>query len=127
MRKIDLDGFLADYDNRAYEPGSFDCALFVSDWILAITGEDPAADYRGCYSTVEGGLKLLLIDLPDAAAQLMTELPGWMAARPGDVAMVEESGTLAFGIVGRGGIHVLSERGGLAKLRLTRARRVFRP
>lgn len=122
-----LDAFLEQYRDTPFDPGEFDCALFVSDWIAEITGEDPARDFRQRYSSVEEGLKLLLIGLEDAAAQLMTEVPNWMTARPGDVAIIDIGGTPAFGLVGRGGIHVLAERGGLAKLRLDRAVRVFRP
>lgn len=31
--------------------GSFDCALFACDCVRAMTGEDPAAGFRGGYST----------------------------------------------------------------------------
>jgi len=34
--------------------GSFDCALFGADAVLALTGEDPASEYRGTYHTAIG-------------------------------------------------------------------------
>lgn len=35
--------------------GRHDCAMFAADAVLAITGRDPLAAWRGAYSTEEGG------------------------------------------------------------------------
>jgi hypothetical protein len=37
--------------SRTFAWGSFDCALFACDCILAETGEDTASEFRGKYST----------------------------------------------------------------------------
>lgn len=39
--------------------GAHDCALFVADVVLAMTGRDYAADLRGQYRTQSGALRLL--------------------------------------------------------------------
>jgi len=39
--------------------GSNDCCLFAADAVLACTGEDPAADWRGRYSTEAEALALM--------------------------------------------------------------------
>ena len=40
--------------DRPFAWGSHDCALFVCDCVLAITGEDIAARFRGKYKTERG-------------------------------------------------------------------------
>jgi hypothetical protein len=44
---------------RAFAYGNWDCCLFVADAALAMTGFDPAADYRGAYGDYGSGLKIL--------------------------------------------------------------------
>ena len=43
---------------RAVEPSRHDCGLFVADCILAMTGVDVAADWRGRYGAFSQGLAL---------------------------------------------------------------------
>lgn len=54
---------LADFTNsRAREPfrwGANDCCLFASDWILTMYGSDPAAWFRGRYTTALGAFRFL--------------------------------------------------------------------
>ena len=64
--------------------------------------------------------------LGDYFASQLEEVPGWMAARVGDVAIVEEGGFEAAGIVGGAQIHGLGV-GGMQALALSRAIRVLRP
>ena len=45
---------IAAAEARPFAWGSMDCALFVCDCILAITGEDVAAKFRGRYKTERG-------------------------------------------------------------------------
>jgi hypothetical protein len=55
-----LEKFLAQSKDKAsLEWGSFDCCLFSCDAVLAITGVDLAADFRGEYSSEMGAAKLL--------------------------------------------------------------------
>jgi len=44
---------------RAY--GVHDCGLHAADGVLAITGEDPAADLRGQYHDYRGSLRILQV------------------------------------------------------------------
>ena len=46
-----LDAFLAEHQFDSFQYGRWDCCLFVCDAILAMTGVDPAAAYRGTYSS----------------------------------------------------------------------------
>lgn len=42
----------------AFQPGAHDCVLFVADCIEAQTGVDPAAAFRGRYTTEAEGWRL---------------------------------------------------------------------
>lgn len=45
-----LDAYVQQHREAAHAWGTHDCALFASGAVLAITGEDPFAEYRGRYS-----------------------------------------------------------------------------
>ena len=44
---------------RPFVWGADDCCLFAADVVLAMTGEDYAAEFRGKYSTARGALSAL--------------------------------------------------------------------
>ncbi|MBC3411275.1 hypothetical protein HU720_08155 [Pseudomonas sp. SWRI51] len=44
---------------RPFSWGEFDCCLFAADCSMAICGVDPAASYRGRYTTETGAKRLL--------------------------------------------------------------------
>lgn len=102
----------------------------MAAWLVECGQGDPADDFKGYYSTLEEGFKLLakrgVHSLSELARLHLTEIDGWMSAELGDVAIIHIGGDEAFGIVGRGGIHVLRDGGGLAKIPLDRAVGVFR-
>lgn len=54
---------LADFLSRAaakgFAWGEHDCMLFAADWAHALSGTDPAADYRGTYSSAHGAKAIL--------------------------------------------------------------------
>lgn len=129
-RAVLLREYLYGHRGRALRPGKHDCALFAAGWVKACSGRDLAADWVGRYGSFEEGQALLEgaghADHVDLAAHHLEELPGWMAARVGDIAVMEEAGHLAFGIVGGAYVHVLGLRG-LDILPLSRAIRLFRP
>lgn len=54
-----LDDFLEAAALRPFADGSTDCAMTAADWVLAVTGCDPAADLRGHYRTALGRERLL--------------------------------------------------------------------
>lgn len=111
-----------------------DCALFVADCIMAMTGHDLAATYRGRYGTLAQGVELLRADGHEdlcafAAAHLPEVAPAFACA--GDVMAFDASalpGSVtgwALGIVN--GERVTVARGdGLGTLGRERAARAFR-
>ena len=104
--------------------GVHDCALFAAGAVAAMTGEDIAAPYRGRYSTLRGGLRVLRRDgLDDHVALARARLPlrGVVNALPGDVAICTGTDGLALGIVQGQGVYVLQPSGGIGILPLTDA------
>src|SRR5437016_3082153 len=49
---------------RTFDWGRWDCCLFAADCVLAITGVDIAADFRGKYSSEQSAYEL--IGLPES-------------------------------------------------------------
>lgn len=88
-----LEPVLADQALRAFAYGEFDCALFVADAALAMTGIDPAADFRGAYQDYASGLKRLraLTGKRDLAgwADLHFERAPPVLAHRGDIGLVK--------------------------------------
>jgi len=112
--------------------GSFDCALFACNCVLAITGVDPAVEFRGKYSDEEGVAKLFqsqggsLESLAAAVAAKigMPETRLGFAGR-GDLVLVNNSldGSFsrALGIVGMNGpIALCASEKGLARIHARR-------
>ena len=63
MRRPDwrdrLVSYLHSARQRPFEFGQHDCSLFAADCVAAMTGNDMAADWRGRYATMRGGLRVL--------------------------------------------------------------------
>jgi hypothetical protein len=87
-----LSAFLEAAASKPYALGSHDCMLLPADWVLAVTGRDPAAAWRGRYGARRdlvrilgdaGGLPALAASGAKAAGLTETEEP-----RPGDVGVV---------------------------------------
>ncbi len=47
----DLNAYLEEASSRRFQWGIHDCCLFGADWAIRLCGQDPAAAYRGRYST----------------------------------------------------------------------------
>lgn len=103
---------------RPYAWGSHDCALFAADCVLAVTGEDFAAEFRGQYDTDQSARRLLAQlgceDVGDLAGRFLPEIEP-RDARRGDVVMMPGKmgaflaivdGRTAVGPVSRGLAHV---------------------
>lgn len=115
---------------RPFAYGRHDCALFAADAVEAMTGEDPAAAFRGRYGTAFEGCAALrkagFADHVEAVAAQFAEIPA-ARARPGDLAAVRnEAGELALGVVQGAWVYVARPEGvGLvSKLDAERAFRV---
>lgn len=82
--------------------GAHDCAILAADAVLAKTGTDPAAAWRGKYRTQLGGLRVLKRETGHAdhvalAASLFAEVPAAMA-QFGDLAVLESPFGPALGV-----------------------------
>lgn len=110
--------------------GSHDCALFAAGAVQAMTGRDFASPYRGRYSTLAGGLRLLkkagFSDHADMAASLFEEQHP-SAAQIGDIAALDDGGHVALGIVQGALIYVLKPgAAGIGTVSRFEAKRSFR-
>lgn len=128
--KARLTGYVTQASARPYAPGQHDCALFAAGAVEAVTGYDPASDWRGGYATKAGGLRLLRAaghtdHIAATAAALIEIAPGFAAA--GDVAVVLDSisGGTALGVVQGEMVYVLREDG-LGLLPRAAMQRAFR-
>lgn len=54
-----LHDYLADAGDRPFAFGSHDCALHGAAVVLAVTGEDHGAPFRGRYTTARGSVRAL--------------------------------------------------------------------
>lgn len=54
-----LSDFLARNGDRPFEWGEWDCALFCASAVEAMTGEDPAAEFRGTYRSERGSVRAI--------------------------------------------------------------------
>ena len=126
-----LGGYLKRASSFTAYPGQFDCALLTAGWVDTVRGTTFMEDWVGAYQSLPEGRKLLrakgIKSLRDLARKELTSVGGWMAALPGDVAVIKDR-HLALGIVGTGGkIHTVTEEVGLDVVPLDRAWEVFRP
>lgn len=97
-----LDAEIQRKATTAFAWGVNDCCLFACDLVLAMTGIDYAAKFRGRYSTPLGAARTLrdvagVVSLPDLLDKLAAEEP-WQEIEPARA----QSGdwTLAFGDFG---------------------------
>lgn len=127
-----LDGFLAAAARRPFAWGRHDCCLFAADWVLEIAGVDPAAAFRGRYTTPRGALRALKRygtgDLVGTVSAALGRPPwhGPLYAQRGDLVAVasELAGwpEPTLGVIGHTGvIHLLTEPAGLARRPLRQA------
>lgn len=113
-----LDGFLRARARQPFAWGSNDCALFAADGVLAMTGVDIAAEFRGLYDSAAGAREAIRSvcggeGLAAAAAWCAERhgLPEWptpLYARRGDLVLINENGSLIAGLVHLTGRHVVT-------------------
>lgn len=109
-----LVAYLAQVRQAPFQPGKNDCALFAAGAVAAQTGQDYAAPYRGRYTTISGGLRVLrrdgFADHIALAAHHLPEKPPVFAS-PGDLAVVEVQDGPALGVVQGSLVYVLGPDG----------------
>jgi hypothetical protein len=119
--------WLQKVDGTPFSFGRHDCCLFGAGAVEAQTGVDLAADWRGRYTTMRGGLRVLrrvgYADHIDLISRHLTEAPRLMAAE-GDIAILPEG--MAVGVVQGAAIYVLHPSGRLGLTSLSAATRIFR-
>ncbi|MBE4620985.1 DUF6950 family protein [Vibrio navarrensis] len=120
MNKFEkLNAFLANYADKDFATGVNDCALFVSDWTLELTGEDLAAPFRGRYKTDLGSARLIkklgYQSLEDLVSKefdrVAVRRSSPLLAQRGDVAWIKGRKECVCGLVGPQGVIVLGENG----------------
>ncbi|MCQ0987553.1 DUF6950 family protein [Jiella marina] len=126
-----LHAFIDTVKRREHHYGEFDCALgFASGLVDALTGEDPAAPYRGRYTTAVGAVRVMRNEgyqtLADLAGSHLREIHV-SEAMLGDLAAVPDESPFGFalGIVNGERLMVLREDG-LGSRDLFSATRAFR-
>jgi hypothetical protein len=111
-----LEAFLFAQTGRKFRYGSFDCCLFVCDAILAMTGEDLGATFRGRYDSAKSAAEMIRAYGQRSVAGLvastagrrgMEEIPIARAQR-GDVVLVKRGlrGS-SLGVMALDGAHIL--------------------
>jgi hypothetical protein len=102
-----LSRFLNRAANTPFEWGSFDCLLWLADWIYIRHATDPAHSFRGKYSTMLGAAKIVR----DAGG--MRKLVGAQVRQAGlRRASVGERGDIAIvSVAGDGGEHFGNQAG----------------
>ena len=113
---------------RPFAYGRHDCCLFAADAVAAMTGVDIAAPWRGRYTTLRGGIRVLRRsghrDHVALAAAHFAEIPP-LSAQPGDLAVLATQAGPALGVVQGEAVYVLGPQG-LGLVSLLRAHRAFR-
>lgn len=89
--------------HRPFEWGRQDCALFAADVVQAMTGVDPAREWRGRYSTRIGAARILRKIIgangeTGLAGKYFPEIAPVLAA-DGDVAVVDQDGRRVLGVI----------------------------
>lgn len=106
--------FFAQNAARPFEWGSWDCALMAADTMQEMTGHDFAAPLRGKYHTAAGAMALIKPegDLIGLVTTLMGQpMDNPLMAQRGDLAVVNNEGRQAAGIVWGAGVVAAGQHG----------------
>jgi len=98
---------------RPFSWGEFDCCLFAADCCIAICGVDPAADYRGRYTTELGAKRVLRNthgSLEGAWDAHFKRVPINMRQR-GDVVLFDSENGRCVGVVWANAIWAVTDEG----------------
>lgn len=126
--RANLHALIAEKADTPFQPGTHDCSTFGADVVEAVRGDDPAAPYRGQYTTIDEGLTLLAADgYSDQVDFIEQNFPETTVfeAQPGDLCLVSQGGETGVGCVLGAQVCVLTLRT-LGYLPLTAANRTFR-
>ncbi len=126
--EIRLEKYIQSKCETRFAWGTHDCVLATCGAIEAITGIDPAEDYRGTYSTEqEAGKRIPALTVGWEFRKLGFKEIAPLAAQRGDAVSVDLPNGFALGFVGLDGrIYVTDEFCGWGKLRLSRGLSAWR-
>jgi hypothetical protein len=119
---VSLPAFLSRAAARGFRWGKHDCMLFAADWVLALTGRDPAAAWRGTYFDEASAAGIVAWNGGEGALlrRGLEAAGGWQVAddepREGDIVLVRlpnHAGMVAAGIGAGGGKVATLTRTGL--------------
>ena len=81
--------------------GQSDCCLFAADAVKAMTGTDPAKEFRGRYKSEKGAARILarLGGLRKAIGSVMSEEINPLLAQRGDIVLLNNSGREIAGVI----------------------------
>lgn len=98
---------------RPFSFGEADCALWAADVVLAITGSDPAARWRGAYDSEFGALRLIAQHggLRQMATEALGEPINPAFAQRGDMVLIADGGGYSLGICVGAQLAGMGERG----------------
>ena len=125
--RVRFEQLVAERMRTPFDWGSHDCVLWAADAVLAVSGVDLAAEYRGTYGTDAEAMRLLkrkggLEVLGDLAGERIRPL----AAGVGDVGIVsDETGREMFGVCA-GAAWLVATAEGLGAISLDKARVAWR-
>jgi hypothetical protein len=131
-----LSGFLCERQHEPFRYGRWDCFLFVCSAICAITEVDPAAPFRGTYSSRAECRLRMVAYCGSASVRAVAEslfagdygMPETIPFRAhrGDVALIKRSRDFSLGLVALNGIEIVAlSAHGLCRLPLSAAVRAW--
>lgn len=116
-----LHAYLVEHEGAVFAWGQTDCALFAAGAVLAQTGDDFAAPFRGQYRSAAGSVRALKTwgagDLASTIGTVLPEIPTGFAKR-GDIVMFAASAGVC---VGADGLFIGEEDGAPGLVRIPRA------
>lgn len=84
---------LAAAADRPFVFGALDCCLFAADCVIAQTGFDPVAEFRGRYTTARGAARILRrAGFANFEALFDVRFPATQVLGVGDLALIPEGG-----------------------------------
>lgn len=107
-----MTAYLARVAREGFAWGRHDCALFAAGAVEALTGIDPAAEWRGRYDSLAGGLRLMReAGFKDHFAAARSWYPASSPAHalPGDLVVI--GADEALGVIQGELAYVLTEAG----------------
>lgn len=106
--------------------GRRDCCLFAADCVRAMTGTDPAAEYRGRYNSECAAAALVPNGIEEAIDRVLGQRIPPMKAQRGDVVMVPTRHGDMAGVVALDGRIALLLPAGLRRMSLSLATAAWR-